>query len=350
MRAIDFFCGGGGMTHGLLKAGIHVLAGVDICPDYQETYEKNNQNRYIAKGISDISEDDILRIIPDINTADDVLFVGCAPCQPFSKQRNSSEEHKDRTLLVEFGNIVTLYRPAYVVVENVPGIKGKGVDVFEQFLKKLDENGYRYKYSILNARDYGVPQNRKRLVLIASRVTEVFFPEPSYGKLEKPYRTVEDAIRNYPPICAGQEYEGIPNHKAMVLSDLNLARIRATAHNGGSRTDWPEELVLNCHKTKKSGHTDVYGRMAWNCAAPTLTSKCCSLSNGRFGHPDQDRAISFREAAALQSFPDSYVFYGKTNSVIARQIGNAVPVLLAEAIGKAILKMSDFREYKRADS
>ena len=343
MRAIDFFCGGGGMTHGLLAAGIRVLAGIDVCPDYQKTYEENNKNLFIAKSISDVSEDDILKLIPDIYTANDILFAGCAPCQPFSKQRNSPEEHKDRSLLIEFGNIVAKFRPAYVIVENVPGIKGKGIDVFNQFLKILDENGYHYRHSVLNARDFGVPQNRKRLVLIASRVTEVVLPDPIFDGQENPYRTVADAIAAYPEIQAGQEHNNIPNHKATTLSQLNLKRIRATVHDGGSRTDWPEELVLKCHKTKKSGHTDVYGRMAWNSVAPTLTSKCCSLSNGRYGHPEQDRAISFREAAALQSFPDSYIFYGKSDSIIARQIGNAVPVLLAKAIGETVKKTFETR-------
>lgn len=336
MRAIDFFCGGGGMTHGLLKAGIRVLAGVDICPDYQKTYEENNHNCYLAKSISDVSEEDILRFIPDIYTAEDILFVGCAPCQPFSKQRNSVEEHKDRALLTEFGGVVARFRPAYVAVENVPGIKGKGKDVFYQFLKVLETNGYKYTYAVLNAKNYGVPQNRKRLVLIASRLAEVFLPEASFDGQEKPYRTVADAIGTYPSLKAGEKNDSIPNHKATTLSQLNLERIRATVHDGGSRTGWPEELILKCHKSEKSGHTDVYGRMAWNSVAPTLTSKCCSLSNGRFGHPEQDRAISFREAAALQSFPDSYIFYGKADSIIARQIGNAVPVLLAKAIGETI--------------
>lgn len=341
MRAIDFFCGGGGMTRGLLDAGIHVLAGIDICPDYQKTYESNNHCRYLAKSISEVTEEDLIQFIPDIHTANDILFSGCAPCQPFSKQRNSPTEHKDRELLFEFGNIITKFLPAYVIIENVPGIKVKGSDVFKHFLNTLESNGYHYQYSILNAKNYGVPQNRKRLVLIASRLKKVALPEPMYDGTQKPYRTVADAIGSYPPIAAGQKHAFIPNHNATTLSPLNLDRIRATKHDGGSRTSWPDDLVLQCHKSIKSGHTDVYGRMAWNCISPTLTSKCCSLSNGRFGHPEQDRAISFREAAALQSFPDSYVFFGKSDSVIGRQIGNAVPVLLAKAIGTALLKASE---------
>ena len=340
MRAIDFFCGGGGTTRGLLNAGIQVLAGVDICSEYQQTYEHNNHNRFLAKSITDISREDIQALIPDVFEADDVLFAGCAPCQPFSQQRNSPEEHRDRNLLSEFGRIVEEYLPAYVLVENVPGIKGKGHDVFEAFLQRLQENGYQYDYSILNAKNYGVPQNRKRLVLIASRVAPIIMPAITHdGSLERPYRTVADAIGGFPHIEAGQSSEALPNHKATNLSELNLRRIRATSHNGGSRTEWPEDLILACHRAKGAGHTDVYGRMAWNEVSPTLTSKCCSISNGRFGHPEQDRAISFREAAALQSFPDDYIFYGNSEAIIGRQIGNAVPVVLAQAIGHALMQM-----------
>jgi len=342
MRAIDFFCGGGGTTRGLLNAGIQVLAGVDICGEYQQTYEHNNHNRFLAKSITDISREDIQALIPDVFEADDVLFAGCAPCQPFSQQRNSPEEHRDRNLLSEFGRIVAEYRPAYVLVENVPGIKGKGRDVFEAFLQGLQANGYQYKYSVLNAKNYGVPQNRKRLVLIASRVAPIIMPAITHdGSLERPYRTVADAIDRFPPIGAGQSFDAVPNHKATNMSEKNLRRIQATSHDGGSRTEWPEDLVLECHKARGSGHTDVYGRMSWNEVSPTLTSKCCSISNGRFGHPDQDRAISFREAAALQSFPDDYVFYGTSESVIARQIGNAVPVLMSQAIGHALIQMEE---------
>ena len=167
----------------------------------------------------------------------------------------------------------------------------------------------------------------------------MLLPQPTFGTDEHPYRTVADVIAHYPPITAGASNEQFANHKAANLTDLNLRRIQATAHDGGSRTEWPPELVLKCHQEKSSGHTDVYGRMSWNLPAPTLTSKCFSLSNGRFGHPEQDRAISFREAAAIQTFPDNYVFYGESESVIGRQIGNAVPVMLAEAIGRTLLEM-----------
>ena len=246
MRAIDFFCGGGGITRGLLNAGIDVVAGVDICEEYRQTYEQNNNNRFIAKSITDISSEDITGLLPDIRMANDILFAGCAPCQPFSKQRKSVEEHRDRNLLIEFGKVVKEYRPAYVLVENVPGIQGKGKDILDNFLKTLEMCGYRIGHKILNAKNYGVPQNRRRMVLIASRVTEIIFPIITHdGSAEHPYRTVFDAINRFPRIGAGEGDTSVPNHHATRLSETNLKRIQATAHDGGSRTEWPDNLILD---------------------------------------------------------------------------------------------------------
>ena len=187
----------------------------------------------------------------------------------------------------------------------------------------------------MNAKNYGVPQNRRRFVLIASRLFEPQIPDETHGEGLFPYVTVFDAIHRFPPLVAGEINEDIPNHRAAGLSELNLQRIQHTPHDGGGRLDWPEELWLNCHENF-TGHSDVYGRMYWNRVAPTLTVKCFSISNGRFAHPEQDRAISLREAAAIQTFPDDYVFEGSLQE-IGKQIGNAVPVLLANVLGEYIL-------------
>ena len=151
------------------------------------------------------------------------------------------------------------------------------------------------------------------------------------------HRTVRDAIAKFPEISAGGHNDSVPNHQASALSAINLERIQHTPHSGGDRRSWPPRLILKCHNNGHTGHTDVYGRMDWDKVAPTLTARCYSLSNGRYGHPTQDRAISLREAAALQSFSDEYVFYGTFVS-IGRQIGNAVPVKMAEAMGKYIVR------------
>lgn len=337
MIAIDFFCGGGGMTRGLLNAGIDVQFGLDFNPSCQQTYEYNNLIPYICKDIRKVSPEELIYEHPFLADNDELLLVGCAPCQPFSNQRRSEYEHAAVNLLDEFGRVVEGIMPAHVLIENVPGIENRGHAVFERFLALLQRLGYHYIYGVVNAKNYGVPQNRKRLILIASRLFEPNIPTPTHGEGLIPYRTVFDAIYDFPKVSAGEENITVFNHKASSLTSINMKRIKATPHNGGGRLDWPEDLKLNCHKNGHTGHTDVYGRMAWNSVAPTLTSKCFSLSNGRFGHPEQDRAITLREAAALQSFPDDYNFFGSVQE-IGRQVGNAVPVRLAESIGRYILQ------------
>ena len=344
MYAIDFFCGGGGMTRGLLDAGIQVLAGIDSNPNCHDTYEKNNHNIYLECDICKLTPEQLKEKFPQLNNPDDVMLVGCAPCQPFSLLRREefdedgkSIPHKSVNLLTEFGRFVKAIKPAHVLVENVPGIKGKGSTVLDSFKHMLENEGYQWDEKTLYAKDYGVPQNQRRYVLIASRLFEPKIPNATHGKGPNllPYRTVRQTISKYPAIDAGETCKTISNHHSANLSELLLQRIKATPHNGGSRTDWPEDLVLKCHKTFK-GHTDVYGRMKWDEPSPTLTVKCFSLSNGRFGHPEQNRAISLREAAALQTFKDNYVFYGSVQE-IGKQIGNAVPVLLAKVMGDYVL-------------
>lgn len=344
MNAVDFFCGGGGMTKGLMDAGIHVLFGLDLNPACQETYENNNGIPYLNLDISQTTGQQLLDEHPLLEDNDNLLLVGCAPCQPFSSQRHSDHEHIAVNLLDEFGRIVEELMPAHVLIENVPGIERRGANVFTRFLHRLERLGYRYEYRVLNAKNFGVPQNRRRLVLVASRIIEPIFPVATHGEGLLPYVTVRNAIHGYPVLEAGQVDNIIANHRAAGLSALNMQRMIATPHDGGGRVDWPPHLILDCHANGHAGHTDVYGRMAWDSVSPTLTSKCYSISNGRFGHPEQDRAISLREAAALQSFPDDYIFVGSMQE-IGKQIGNAVPVLLAQLIGGQLLAAHD--EYMR---
>jgi DNA (cytosine-5)-methyltransferase 1 len=166
----------------------------------------------------------------------------------------------------------------------------------------------------------------------------VTLPQPQYGPDLKEYLSVEDAIAHYPPIQAGECHLTVPNHQAAKISKLNLARLASTQHDGGDRRTWAGQLILECHKGGHKGHSDVYGRLFWNKPAPTLTGRCNSISNGRYGHPNQDRALSLREAASLQTFADDYVFYG-TPQHIARQIGNAVPVAFGKHLGDHILNL-----------
>ena len=341
LKAIDFFCGAGGLTHGLVRSGIEVIAGIDVDNACAESFIRNNIGvSFISRDIRDL---DVSQIRKFARTKDfsEYLFAGCAPCQPFSKQRRLTSRHKDATILAEFGRIVCAAKPGFVLIENVPGIeKVSGNSTFRRFIKSLESVGYKVEKDVLDAKYFGVPQSRKRLVLIASRFGKPSLPEPRFGfdGLE-PVRTVKQAISHFPPIRAGSESKSIPNHRAAGLSPLNLERMQHTPKNGGDRRDWPRRLKLQCHQDAKVGFYDVYGRLHWNQPAPSLTGKCCTISTWRYGHPTQNRAITHREAAALQSFPDEYEFVG-TFAHVSQQIGNAVPVLFAEHLGKEILNIS----------
>jgi DNA (cytosine-5)-methyltransferase 1 len=339
----DFFSGCGGTSKGFQNAGLKPAFALDFDDDAATTFRHNFPDTvFSASDIKKFKSEEIEDLIP---RHDLTLFCGCAPCQPFTKQNTKKPEKKTdvrRSLLSRFGALVTQYIPDYIFVENVPGIqKVSGNSALTRFTKRLEMLGYSTKVGIVESQKYGVPQRRRRLVLIASLHGTIDFPEETHAPDNgKPFSTVREWISHLPPIKAGEAHPAIPNHRAASLSELNLRRIMATPPEG-SRADWPENLQLRCHATAGySGHTDVYGRMKWDGPATGLTTRCISLSNGRYGHPEQHRAISVREAAALQTFPDSFEFTGSLNSQ-AKQIGNAVPVLLAQAFGAHILSHAE---------
>ncbi len=339
---VDFFCGSGGLTRGLLNSGIKVVLGIDSDESCRDTYEKNNNPaKFLHKDIRKLKPADIKCFIKDI-PKENLLFVACAPCQPFSKQVTKTKLPEQKTLLGEFARFVKAYEPGQVFVENVPGIaKVKGFSTYRRFCKLLSDLRYSYSAGNVDAKKYGVPQNRYRHILVASKTSLVKLPQYTHGSSLAPYVTVREAIGGYSSIRAGETHPEIPNHTASLLSEKNLERMKHTPHDGGRRLDWPENLWLTCHKDGYNGHSDVYGRMFWDKPAPALTCRCNSLSNGRYGHPKQDRAISLREAAALQTFEDFYVFYGCSRVKIAKQIGNAVPVKLAENVGKLFVNLDE---------
>jgi len=340
MKAYDFFCGAGGLTRGLLDAGIEVVAGFDYDERCKTTYEHNNPGvKFVQADINTIRSKD-LDLPSRPGQYDDLVFAGCAPCQPFSSQHKGRRKEGDARLLGMFGRLVEAVLPGHVLIENVPGIaRVSGRSTYRRFLKMLEANEYGYDCRVLDAKHYGVPQNRRRLVLWARRRGNPSLPTGKYGTRRRPVRTVRLAIAHFPAIAAGESHRDVPNHVAARITEVNLERLRATPSDGGDWRAWPGHLRLECHRGDYGGHTDVYGRMRWDCPAPALTGRCHSISNGRYGHPEQDRAISLREAAALQSFPDGYEFFG-SNKHIALQIGNAVPVRLAEQIGKHIFTQS----------
>ena len=339
--AIDVFCGVGGLTRGLIDAGIQVKKGYDIDPRLKETYEKNNEGvKFYCKNIKDLTGDEILKGLDLKN--DYLLVAGCAPCQPFSQINKNDKGDERKYLLDEFGRLVKELRPDYILLENVPGLNTRGRRIFDRFLKILEENNYNFDYDILDAKEYGVPQKRLRLILLASKNSLITLPEKTHGPSDssKPlYKTVRNTIAKYPYLKAGQKSKKIPNHECRDLAPINRERMKYIKIDGGSRTDLPEHLQLKCHKNH-SGHNDVYGRMKWDDVSPTLTCKCTSISNGRFGHPAQTRGISVREAAALQTFGDDYVFYDCL-SVATEWIGNAVPVKFAKVLGDCFVFQVD---------
>jgi len=336
INVVDFFCGCGGTSAGLRASGMNIVAGVDNDAQAGATYAANFPDaKFLLRDIRTFAPSELAGLLGSYPGK--LLFAACAPCQPFTKQNTAKKKDDNRReLLDHFHKFVQELKPDYILLENVPGLQkvSQTEGPLGRFLSFLQDRKYNYDVKIVSSHDYGVPQIRKRLVLIASKLGEIGVPKPTHGHSpNKPYSTVWDWISDLPPIEAGGKDDSIPNHQAAKLSDLNKIRIQQTPINGG-RKDWPDDLTLRCHKGH-SGHTDVYGRMAMDRPASALSTRCISLSNGRYGHPTQNRAISVREAARLQTFPDDFYFHGTMVSM-ARQIGNAVPVKLAEAMGKAV--------------
>jgi DNA (cytosine-5)-methyltransferase 1 len=342
MLAVDFFCGAGGTTCGLLAAGIDVIIGLDIDSTAKTTYEQNRRPngrkcKFLNKSVVDFRVGDI-GIAGAHRGNNPLLFAACPPCQPFTnlKTDKSGQEGSSR-LLLKFLEAVRLALPEYVLMENVPGIRqAKYGAVFDDFVTGLIGLGYNVDYGVLNAKDYGVPQSRRRMILVASTLGDVTLPTQTHGPRRELQHVGAAAAFRFPPIVAGSRHATVPNHQSSGLSDINQRRIRSITTAGGSRNLWEDNLQLECYRNH-TGHTDVYGRINPAAPAPTLTTRFNSLSNGRFGHPTEHRAISLREGAALQTFPDEYTFKATAQNVVARHIGNAVPVQLAATIGSTLL-------------
>ncbi len=348
ISAIDLFCGAGGLTHGLILEGIKVRAGIDIDIACQYPFEHNNKGaKFLEKSVKEISGEELSAYYKK----DDIrVLAGCAPCQPFSTFRHAYEKKKKKELseskapieridekwdlLKSFMRLVKELDPDIVTMENVPQLCRH--QIFKDFVNFLTENKYTVTHQIVNCAKYGIPQRRKRLVLLASKKGEIKFPDA--GLFE--HTSVKQTIEHLPEITAGSQCSEDPLHKARNLSPINLRRIKASKA-GGTWKDWSVELLPTCY-TKETGETfkAVYGRMSWNDPSPVITTQFHNYGTGRFGHPEQDRAISLREAALLQTFPASYSFVPDGDPILinrlGRLIGNAVPPGLARIIGQAI--------------
>ena len=321
------------MTYGLKQAGINVIAGLDNDDTVRLTYEKNNPGtKFIHADVFKLKETDLSKHTGIKINDDSLIFIGCSPCQYWSIiQTDKNKSQKSKDLLKEFHRFVKYYNPGYIVVENVPGLERKAEESgLKDFLEDLTKRNYQVHWDIHNLNEYGVPQTRKRFSLIASRITDnKIAPEKSNQK-----SLVRDFIgthNGFPKVKVGYKDNTNFQHSVAGLSMQNLETLRETPKNGGNS-------VKKRKYFKGKGFGDSYSRMSWDKPAPTITTKFISISNGRFGHPEEDRAISLREGATLQTFPKDYVFYAKSMQANARMIGNAVPPEFAKRIGEAIIK------------
>ena len=336
---VDLFCGAGGLSHGFFLEGFHVQAGYDVDTECRHAFEANNSAEFRARDVGSLTKAELSALFSE---GEPSILVGCAPCQPFSANNRRQRDHPMWPLLKDFGCLVRETTPDVVSMENVPRLRSfNGGALFSEFRRLLEnELGYSVWCESVDCARYGVPQTRRRLVLLASRLGPLKLIQPTH---KVPHlRTVHDAISHLPALAAGDRDPDDPMHCASRLSPTNLARIQASKP-GGTWADWSQDLVGSCHRRATgSNYGSVYGRMSWDAPAPTITTRCNGYGNGRFGHPEQDRAISLREAALLQSFPETYRFFAPTDPVGiragARMIGNAVPVALGRAIAASVAR------------
>lgn len=337
---VDIFCGVGGLTHGFVLEKFNVVAGLDSDTSCKFAYEQNNKAVFIGKKVEELQAGDIASLYPE---GDARILVGCAPCQPFSSNNVKRPETDKWKLLNTFADLVEEVKPDVLSMENVLQLKTfQSGKVYNEFVERLKSLGYHIESYRAYCPDYGVPQKRRRLVLFGSKYGKVKLL-PGNFKPET-YRTVKDTIAELQPVSAGGDSQGDLLHKSAGLQEINLKRIKASKP-GGSWKDWDRKLRLDCHTKKKEetkGHTalSVYGRMEWDKPSPTLTTNFYNLGSGRYGHPEQHRAITLREGALLQTFPRNYKFVESEKDInfdkLGRQIGNAVPVELGRAIAQSI--------------
>jgi DNA (cytosine-5)-methyltransferase 1 len=346
---VDLFCGIGVGALGFIKSGFEIAAALDLDPEACEIYRHNLKVTPFNTDIRKVSGRDILGQI-GLRQGDVSVVVGCPPCQGFSSLRNTRRKYRQRdgrkSLLRIFGERIGEILPKTVVLENVRGLTDpRNRRFLREFVTELNSLGYSCVFDVLDAADYGVPQHRRRLVLIGVRKGTPSLPAPSHSNPamlvdEMPsWRTVRNAIGDLHPLRAGEKSKKISLHQAPGHSEPVLRMIRKIPHDGGGRTSLPKKLWLPCHKKllreERGGAGSVYGRMRWDSPAPTITTRSHAPSTGRFLHPSQDRAITLREAARLQSIPDDFDLWGSKGDV-GRWIGNAMPRDLAEAIARRV--------------
>lgn len=341
LKAIDFFSGAGGLTYGLRMAGIQVMAGIDNDKICKTTYEKNNPGSiFLERDITQYSPEELTKDLKLKKRDDALLLAGCAPCQYWSIIQTTKEKSKKtKDLILDFQKYVEYLLPGFVLVENVPGISSKKGSPMASFIKAIEKLGYVFMdHHVVDMSEYGIPQKRRRFTLLASRVAEVSLPKANGKK-----KTVKDILgekNGFPRVPAGTKDLSKKIHTTAGLSEKNLKRLKMTPPDGGDRTKWQSKknYALACFSSDSNKFSDTYGRMWWNRPSPTITTKFYSISNGRFAHPEEDRGISLREGASLQTFPKSYEFVSTNTADIAKMIGNAVPPDFAKILGERIVE------------
>lgn len=340
LKAVDFFCGAGGMSYGFLQAGIEILAGIDIERQFEKTYLANHPRaKFINQDIIQYQPKELQNVISIKKFDDNLIFIGCSPCQYWSKINNDRRKSAySNNLIYDFQRFIKFFLPGYVVVENVPGLlKERNNHVLLDFLDFLVFQGYKYEYRILRTDEYGVPQRRNRFVLIASRIaSKISFPEPEKRKDLTVYNFIGEH-NGFPKVTDGHIDSTEFLHSTAALSPLNKRRTAITPKDGGTRLSWKDdsELQIPAYKDKDHYYRSIYGRLYWHKPSTTITTRFIATSCGRFTHPEEDRGLSLREGATLQTFPKNYKFIGGLVSV-AKQIGNAVPPEMAKRIALSI--------------
>ncbi len=378
--AVDFYCGAGGTTRGMIDAGGYVIAGIDKDLSCEATYRGNNPNKtldkqepsFIAKDMFPRTDeypsgqqqeilDELSALIEKYrleNPELPLMFAICAPCQSFTKfvqpnitGRRKASRERDQNLLAQTIPFIEHFRPDMILSENVAGIsRGRYRHVWERFQADLTELGYHVGTGEVDAAKFGVPQHRRRSIILAVTAHEAHGEGLTLDvppeDVSVPVKTVRETIGSLPPIDAGQAHDGLPDHRCRNLRDINVRRLNAV-RPGEPNYAFPEELRLDCHRRLdakgKRGFGDVYTRMHPDRPAPTITTRFHSISNGRFGHYDteQPRGLSLMEGALLQSFPPEYHFEGSGMDAIARMIGNAVPPKLSEFMARHLTKLCE---------
>jgi DNA (cytosine-5)-methyltransferase 1 len=341
MKVVDFFCGAGGMSCGFALEEVEILAGIDIEEEFELTYLANHpEAKFINRDITGYNPEELQSEVEIDKYDDELIFIGCSPCQYWSKVNTERLAGSFTSNLIwDFQRFIKYFMPGYIVVENVPGILNRDNNhVLLNFLDFLKFHGYKFEYKIISTDNYGVPQHRKRFVLIGSRVKDkIRFPEPEPSK-EMNVRNFIGPENGFPEVEAGHIDETEFLHSTSRLSDKNLRRLKKTKKDGGTRIGWKDdpELQIPAYEGKDDIFKNVYGRLFWDKPASTITTRFIAISCGRFAHPEENRGLSLREGATLQTFPEDYTFKGGMVSV-AKQIGNAVPPELARRIANSII-------------